>query len=109
MMHGLRKYYEKKTGLRGGPPIPHQHELDPIAVELIKAGARSWDAVPEPCVGLKRALHHVWKRGSDIELRYFYEKLEENVKVRLCTNLLVLHRYLPGATEVQMQILVAGL
>jgi ankyrin repeat protein len=86
-------------------PLYPQHELDPIVVELIKWGASSWDAVPEPCLGLEKALSDVWKRVGGTELRYLFYKLKREVKPRLRTSLLALNRRMPGATEVHMQIL----
>jgi ankyrin repeat protein len=86
-----------------------RHKLDPLVVELLRCGADSWEVVPEPCLGLEKALFDVWKRGGKNEMRFLFGKLEDHLKPRLRTCLLVFNSLLPGQTELHMQILAEGL
>jgi ankyrin repeat protein len=85
------------------------YRIAPLVVELVKCGARSWEVLLEPCIGLEQALFAVWTQGNVDNMCCLFAKLEPRVKEHLRACLLLFNRRLPGSAELQMQILAEAL
>lgn len=81
------------------------YALHSLFATLVKSGDFSWDAVPNPCFGLERALVPVWQRDIDgVHLRQLFHRLQPKVKEMIRNYLFILYQT-PLTKDTRMLVL----